>query len=73
MNFTPIFQSLIHPGILWAVFFILLVGYGVMTTIILYHWKSYGITMRGIRKMKVVYFAVGGLLIILMLTSLLSW
>jgi hypothetical protein len=66
-NTPDVFLSLpITPGILWVVFLIALVLFGIVSWMFVHHWRYYGIADNNRIFIQGLYFVIGTTLFVLM-------
>lgn len=64
---------ILSAKILWAIFFVAVFLYIIISSIFVFHWNRYGGGERKIKLMQGIYFAVSGFLVLLALGSLFAF
>ena len=72
LGLGKVFEASIQSVFFGGIFLVLLVGYGVITLILSYHWRNYLADHMVIRRMRLTYLVVSGALIVVMAASLIS-
>ena len=70
---NPIGEFQIPPIVLWGVLGLFLVAFVIVSAMLIYHWRRYGMRNHSIILAEIIYLSVSGLLIFGAISALISY